>query len=122
MVRFGQRATPIPESLIVCLRAREDEEGLQNVMPDELKAGSRVRILEGPFAGYEGIFQVKTGRGKGGRPARYPGPADQGQCGGIDPGTRYAKIKLALSNLMWVLPARQGGKIELSPSLDGRGE
>jgi len=62
MVRFGQRAIPVPETLIVCLRSREDEGGIQNVMPDELKAGSRVRILDGPFAGYEGIFQVKTGR------------------------------------------------------------
>jgi len=62
MVRFGQRAIPIPESLIALLREREDEEGIQNVMPDDLKSGARVRILEGPFAGYEGIFQAKTGR------------------------------------------------------------
>lgn len=62
MVRFGQRASPVPESLISCLRGREDQEGIQNVMPEELKTGARVRILEGPFAGYEGIFQVRTGR------------------------------------------------------------
>jgi transcriptional antiterminator RfaH len=62
MVRFGQRATPIPDSLIDCLRGREDEEGIQNVMPEALKSGARVRILDGPFTGYEGIFQVRTGK------------------------------------------------------------
>ena len=62
LVRFGMRAAQVPEDLIGLLRAREDEEGIQNLPVPELKTGDRVRIVEGVMAGYEAIFQAKSGK------------------------------------------------------------
>jgi transcriptional antiterminator RfaH len=62
LVRFGMKPAQVPDSLITTLRAREDETGIQVVSADEFKPGARVRLTEGGFAGYEGIFQAKSGR------------------------------------------------------------
>jgi transcriptional antiterminator RfaH len=62
IVRFGRVAAAVPDDLITALRSREDSQGLQSLPVEEYKPGSRVRITEGSFAGYEGIFQVSSSR------------------------------------------------------------
>lgn len=61
LVRFGQRAARVPDSLIETIRGR-DEDGIQTLAPPELKPGDQVRIVEGVMAGYEAIFQARTGK------------------------------------------------------------
>lgn len=61
MVRFGVEPTPVPAGLVSALRAREDAQGVQNIPLHSYETGQRVRIEEGPFTGYEGIFIAKTG-------------------------------------------------------------
>jgi transcriptional antiterminator RfaH len=64
LVRFGQVPARVPDSLIQTLRAREDGEGVQ-ILPDrELVPGQKVQIAEGPFEGYEAIFQSRSARGR----------------------------------------------------------
>jgi transcriptional antiterminator RfaH len=62
LVRFGHELRPVPDGVIACLKAAE------NVETDQLHAdewphqpGDRVEVLEGPFAGLTGIFQLATG-------------------------------------------------------------
>ena len=62
IVRFGREAARVPDSLMAVLRAREDTQGIQIVPIEEYKPGSRVRITQGSFAGYEGIFQAASSR------------------------------------------------------------
>lgn len=62
IVRFGREAAQVPDSLVDALRSREDEQGIQILPIEEYKPGSRVRITQGSFAGYEGIFQAASGR------------------------------------------------------------
>jgi transcriptional antiterminator RfaH len=62
LVRFGAHAAQVPNDLIATLRQREDEQGVQIVLTPEYRPGSRVRITEGSFAGYEGVFLAKSGR------------------------------------------------------------
>jgi transcriptional antiterminator RfaH len=61
IVRFGRAAARVPDELLVMLRSREDAQGIQILPVEEYKPGSRVRITQGGFAGYEGIFQAATG-------------------------------------------------------------
>ena len=62
LVRFGARAARVPGDLILMLREREDDAGVQNLPQPEFKEGDRVRIVEGVMAGYEAIFQARSGR------------------------------------------------------------
>ena len=61
LVRFGMRAARVPDSLIEMMHER-DEEGVQILAAPELKPGDQVRIVEGVLAGYEAIFQARTGK------------------------------------------------------------
>ena len=61
MVRFGMQAARVPDNLIEMMRGR-DEEGVQTLAPPEIKPGDQVRIVEGAMAGYEAIFQARTGK------------------------------------------------------------
>ncbi|HKQ31149.1 MAG TPA: transcription/translation regulatory transformer protein RfaH [Burkholderiales bacterium] len=61
LVRFGSAAAKVPDSLIAALNARENESGLQALPPEEYRSGSRVRIMEGSFSGYQAVFLAKTG-------------------------------------------------------------
>ncbi len=61
LVRFGMRAAHVPNSLIEMMQSHE-EGGVQTLDEPEYKAGDRVRIVEGVMAGYEAIFQAKTGK------------------------------------------------------------
>jgi len=61
MVRFGMQAARVPDSLIEIMQER-DNEGVQTLAAPELKPGDQVRIVEGVMAGYEAIFQARTGK------------------------------------------------------------
>lgn len=60
LVRFGMYPSPVPEDLVQLLVARENTEGVQDVPLHTFEEGQKVRIEEGPFMGYEGIFLAKT--------------------------------------------------------------
>lgn len=62
LVRFAHQPAQVPDDLVAALRAREDTEGLVAVPRDVFKRGGRVRITDGSFMGYEGIFLAPTGR------------------------------------------------------------
>lgn len=62
IVRFGRAAARVPDDLVTLLRSREDFQGIQILPIEEYKPGSRVRITQGGFAGYEGIFQAASSR------------------------------------------------------------
>lgn len=62
LVRFAYQPAQIPDDLVATLRAREDTEGLVAIPRDVFKRGGRVRITDGSFMGYEGIFLAPTGR------------------------------------------------------------
>lgn len=64
IVRFGRAAARAPDDLLVMLRSREDAQGIQILSAKEYQPGSRVRITQGGFAGYEGLFQATGGRGR----------------------------------------------------------
>jgi transcriptional antiterminator RfaH len=62
LVRFGPYPTPVPDDLVAALRAREDDEGIQNLPAPEFKSGEPLRIGDGAMAGYEGIFLARSGK------------------------------------------------------------
>lgn len=59
MIKFGDLPARVPDDLINGLMARDDETGIQNLATPEFKSGDRVRIVEGPMAGYEAIFKAR---------------------------------------------------------------
>ena len=62
LVRFGNEAARVPEELLALLQGRDDESGVQDLPLPELKRGDQVRIVEGPMAGYEGIYHAQSGK------------------------------------------------------------
>jgi transcriptional antiterminator RfaH len=60
LVRFGMQAARVPDSLIEIMNARE-EDGVQTLAPPDFRPGDQVRIVEGVMAGYEALFQARTG-------------------------------------------------------------
>lgn len=62
LVRFGQVPARVPDDLIHALKAGEDSTGLQVLPSNSLKKGQKIRIAEGPFEGYEGLFETQSGR------------------------------------------------------------
>lgn len=60
LVRFGMFPSPVPEDLVAELKARENVSGVQDVPLHSFSEGQRVRIEEGPFMGYEGIFLAQS--------------------------------------------------------------
>ena len=62
MVRFGLIPAKISEVLIEAVKKRENEEGIHELQTSNFEEGQQVRIAEGPFEGYEAIFQAKSGQ------------------------------------------------------------
>jgi transcriptional antiterminator RfaH len=62
LVRFGAEPAAVPGQLIACLRARDNEQGVQLLAPRAFAEGDSVRIAAGPMWGYEGIFLATTGK------------------------------------------------------------
>lgn len=57
LVRFGTWPARVPDELVDALRERT-RDGLCDLSLEPLQAGERVRILDGPFQAYEGIFRA----------------------------------------------------------------
>ena len=58
LVRFGQTHTPVPSSLIAALQGAS-EDALDTPLP--LNQGDNVRLIAGPFAGIEAVFDMPRG-------------------------------------------------------------
>ena len=61
LVRFAYQPAQVPDDLIAALREREGPEGIVLVAREVFRRGTRVRINDGKFAGYEGIFFARSG-------------------------------------------------------------
>lgn len=62
LVRFGSVLTPIPDSVIEYLKQTETaESGVHQSDKPLFKKGEKVEIMEGPFAGLQGIYQIEKG-------------------------------------------------------------
>jgi transcriptional antiterminator RfaH len=59
LVRFGMEPVRVPDGLIDCIRARENEDGTHQETAPEFTHGDKVQITDGPFSGYEAIFQTQ---------------------------------------------------------------
>jgi transcriptional antiterminator RfaH len=60
LVSFGGEPASVPDSLLVAVRRKIDRiNGLGGELFDGLKQGDIVEISEGPFAGYEAIFDTR---------------------------------------------------------------
>jgi transcriptional antiterminator RfaH len=60
LVMFGGEPATVPEALIYTLRQRVDEiTRAGGLVLDEVKPGERVVIQDGPFTGYEAIFDAR---------------------------------------------------------------
>ena len=62
LVRFGLIPAKISEDMVVAIKKRENEEGIHELYAGDFEEGQQVRIVEGPFEGYEAIFKSKSGR------------------------------------------------------------
>jgi transcriptional antiterminator RfaH len=58
LVRFGQAHTPVPSSLIAALQGTLD--GAVDA-PLPFSQGDKVRVIAGPFAGLEAVFDMPRG-------------------------------------------------------------
>jgi transcriptional antiterminator RfaH len=62
LVRFGLEPAAVPDRVIEAIIAREDPAtGLHGRLRPSFRAGETVTMLEGPFAGMEGIFAKEDG-------------------------------------------------------------
>lgn len=59
LVTFDGRAAEVPDGLINALKQRMAENVLLRKQERDFRAGDRVRILSGPFEGYEGVFDMR---------------------------------------------------------------
>jgi transcriptional antiterminator RfaH len=63
LVRFGHRPAIVPADLVEELRTRADTESIVSIETRaDFRPGQRVRVIEGPFSGLEGIIQARTAR------------------------------------------------------------
>jgi transcriptional antiterminator RfaH len=58
LVSFDGIAAVVPDNLILALKQRMSENALIRREEHSFQTGDRVRILSGPFEGYEGIFDI----------------------------------------------------------------
>ena len=60
LVSFGGEPASVPEALIVAVRQKIDRiNSIGGELFDGLKPGDKVKIAEGPLAGYEAIFDAQ---------------------------------------------------------------
>jgi transcriptional antiterminator RfaH len=58
LVVVGNEPIPLPDGVVDEIRAREGEQGLVRLgLPAGVKPGSPVRLVDGVFAEYRGVFE-----------------------------------------------------------------
>jgi transcriptional antiterminator RfaH len=57
LVMFGDTPIPVPEAVIAEIRSREDETGYIRLNPPGFRRGQALRIVEGPMADTEALFE-----------------------------------------------------------------
>jgi transcriptional antiterminator RfaH len=62
LVSFGNEPAKVPGELVECLQLRDLERAC--TIKPAFHPGDEVRILEGPFAGLEAVYQMKDGEGR----------------------------------------------------------
>ena len=62
LVRFGLEPARVPDTLVTLLRSHETASGVHEWTLAPLRTGQTVRVAEGAFAGYRGIFLASTSR------------------------------------------------------------
>lgn len=60
MIRFDGIPAVVPEQLILALKNNDDEDGVQCLNQKNLMRGDKVTIIDGPLAGYQGIYQQQN--------------------------------------------------------------
>ncbi len=62
LVRFGGQPAEVPLGVIERIRGRIDaDNGFIQLDAPELAPGQRVRLTDGPFSGFEGVFVLQEG-------------------------------------------------------------
>ena len=62
LVRFGGQPAVVPDAMMNALMEREDDaSGLHLDSGARLRIGERIKLLEGPLAGIEGVFTEQDG-------------------------------------------------------------
>ena len=62
LVRFGSEHVPVPRSFIEGLMSETDKDtGITLRSPQVFNKGDKVRMVKGPFAGVEAIFEAVSG-------------------------------------------------------------
>jgi transcriptional antiterminator RfaH len=62
LVRFGMQLATMPAPVIEAINERCDPvTGLVQLDPVPVEVGDRVKVFDGPFAGFEGIFKERKG-------------------------------------------------------------
>ena len=61
LVRWGDRVPPVPDAVVDGLMSQLDEHGCVTTPSVDYQKGDRLRVLEGPFAGLEGLFCARRG-------------------------------------------------------------
>ena len=61
MVRFGMQPARVPSDFITCLQANAQRMTEVLAQAQKFSQGDKVVVLEGPFKGYEVVFQAQKG-------------------------------------------------------------
>lgn len=61
VVRFGNQAAHVPESVVAHIRSRIDQDDCVQLDVPDLQVGDAVRVTEGPFAGMRAVFHSHSG-------------------------------------------------------------
>ncbi len=84
LVRFGAEPARVPDTLVALLRSHETGSGIHEWAQKPMRTGQGVRVADGVFAGYQGIFLARSSRERVvvlldilGRPVRAQLIADQ---------------------------------------------
>lgn len=60
MIRFDGIPAIVPDQLIQTLKGNDDADGIQSLKQNSLMRGDKVTIIDGPLAGYQGIYQQQN--------------------------------------------------------------
>lgn len=62
LVSFGNEPAKVPSELVECLQLRDIEQA--GAIKPAFHPGDALRIMEGPFAGLDAVYQMKDGEGR----------------------------------------------------------